>query len=247
MAIATGGTTNYTTTRDLIIGRAFRILGAYGQGETGSTASFTEAAQALNDMAKEFQTDGMDLWKIHAISFALVAGTATYTIGTTGTVTKPAPLRVLQAWVTASGTSLDHPIIVITQSQYQNYGDKTTSGPVSQVWYQPPGAIITAATDAVGTLTCYQTPNATDTMNLLVHSPFEDFNLTGDEPDFPSYWNNALVWGLAADLSFEYGLGLSERGMIQKRASQARMMALSFGTEEGSLFVQPMRDWGMGK
>ena len=73
--------------------------------------------------------------------------------------------------------------------------------------------------------------------------PFEDFSLSTDIPDFPSYWFNALKWGLADQLAYEYGVGLAERSMITKKALYHKTQALSFGGEEGSLKIQPQPSW----
>jgi hypothetical protein len=74
---------------------------------------------------------------------------------------------------------------------------------------------------------------------LIGQLPFENFDINTDIPDFPSYWFNALIWGLASDLAYEYGVGLAERSMISKKAMEKKEAALSFGTEETSLYLRP--------
>ena len=103
----TSGTTNYAATRDSIITRALRIVNAIGQGETPSPTAVTEAAQAFNELVKEYQTFGMALWKVGNYSITMTAGTYKYNIGTGQVaphVDAPAPLKVLQAW-TRTNTS----------------------------------------------------------------------------------------------------------------------------------------------
>jgi hypothetical protein len=240
--MTTSGTTHYTETRDQIISRALRIVGGLGQGETPTTTQITESAFALNDLAKELEADGMPLWKQKTLSFPLVVGTSVYTIGSSGqTITAVAPIRMVQAWVVNS-SNYSRPVNIITRSQYDILGDKTASGIVNQVWYDPPGAIQSSG-EMVGTLTTYQVTNIADTFTCRVTLPFEDFDNSTDVPDFPTYWNNAIVWGLAFELSFEYGVGLSERGMIDNNAKKHHLMALSYGTEEGSLYLQPHPQW----
>ena len=87
----TSGLWNLTTNRDAIIARALRIIGAIGQGETPSSTAVTEAAEALNDLVKEWQTDGMPLWAITVFSVKYNTGVYTYQV-TNG------PLDILQAW-----------------------------------------------------------------------------------------------------------------------------------------------------
>ena len=64
MADTTATTTNWSKQRDTLITRSLRICGAIAQGETPASAAITEGAEALNDLCKEYQTDGMPLWKV---------------------------------------------------------------------------------------------------------------------------------------------------------------------------------------
>lgn len=250
----TSGTTHAFETRDTIIQRALRIIGTYGTGETPEAAKVTEAAQALNDLVKELNADGMPLWKIKTYQMALTAAKSVYTIGTapvSGTapdITQVAPLRITEAWTIRNNLSSN--INIITRDKYNTYGDKTTQGDPTQIWYNPPGALFssTGAGEQIGTITVYQTPGADQatnvTLNFMGQTSFEDFNISTDQPDFPTYWNNAITWLLAADLAYEDGLPFAERSMIEKKAAVKKLTALGFGTEEGSLYFQPAQMWG---
>lgn len=248
MTFATSGTTLWTTNRDAIITRALRICGAIGQGETPTSQAITEGAEALNDLVKEYQTDGMPLWKVRTTTpFALTA-TQTYLIGIGQTVNQTAPLKVLQAFLhdTSVSPAIDSPMVIITKQDYTYLGVKQSPARPNQLLYEVPGAqtgLAGATSDMLGTITIYPLPDAISITNLsigmVVQLPFQDFTTSTDVPDFPSYWNNALKWGLADDLAYEYGVGLSERSMISKKAAMKKEAALSFGTEEGSLYVWP--------
>jgi hypothetical protein len=244
----TSSSNNYSTSRDAVITRALRIIGAIGQGETPATAAVTEAAEALNDLCKAWEADGMTLWCNKEYTITPVASTAAYNIGIGQTTNAVAPLRVVQAWAKYTSTGADTPILVITRQEYQMLSNKTTTGSPSQVWYNPPGsAVYTGDNNPFGTATFFVTPDSNFasgfTIRLWGTRPFEDFDASTDVPDFPQYWYNALKWGLADQLSYEYGVGLAERAMITKKAMQHKMEALSYGTEEGSLKIQPMPHW----
>ncbi len=62
-----------------------------------------------------------------------------------------------------------------------------------------------------------------------------------DTLDFPQWWHEAVIYGLASRLAPEYGIPLQDRSMYQKEAEYFLQEALSFGTEEGSLYLAP--DW----
>ena len=237
---------NHTKTRDQIITRAMRIIGAVGQGETPQTVAVTEAAETLNDMVKEWESDGMQLWCVKEYNFTPTASTRTYDIGTGATINQIAPLKIIQAWSRSNTNSLDTPILLISRQEYNMLGSKTTEGQPTQLWYNVPGEI--AATENVGSITVYVTPDTNYATNYKIYftgiRPLADFDAASDLIDFPQYWYNAVVWGLAEQLAYEYGVGLSERSMIGKKAEQARERALSYGMEEGHLLLQPAPHWG---
>jgi hypothetical protein len=134
-------------------------------------------------------------------------------------------------------------MLLMTQQDYNFMGSKLATGTPNQFWYDPPGAGIITVSDLKGVLTVYPLPDANAIANktcvLVAQLPFDDFDNSTDVPDFPSYWYNALKWLLASDLAYEYGVGLAERAMIAKRAEENKQAALSFGSEEGSMYLRP--------
>jgi len=242
----TSSSYNYTTNRDNIINRSLRIVGAIGQGETGDTNAVTEAAMALNDLAKEWEADGMPLWALTTYTLTPVASTSTYSVPGTAVDIVVAPLKIFQVWSHNSSSNSDSPILLLTRQEYNILGAKTTGGAPSQLWYNPPGNM-GISNSATGTVTLYPVPDATyvatGTIKFTGHKPFEDFDASTDVPDFPQYFYNALIWGLADQLSYEYGVSYAGRSMITKKADFHKQLALSFGTEEGSFRIQPLPSW----
>lgn len=239
------GTTNYAATRDEIIARALRIVGAIGQGETPATTAVTEANIALNHLVKEWQADGMQLWKISEINIPYTLNTSTYTIGVGFTVNNTAPNKILQAWNRNTASNLDQPIILLTRQEYEMLGNKTSGGTPNQLFYVTPGSPSGSGPQISGTLTFYPVPDANCVATVSAYiaglMPLDDFDASTDLPDFPSYYYNALSWGLADQLSYEYGLPFQLQSLINKKADAHLEKALEFGAEEGSLYLQP--DW----
>lgn len=242
----TSGSYNYTTNRDAIITRALRIVGAIGQGETPSATAISEAAEALNDLVKEWETDGMSLWCVRNYSFSPSDGKATYKIGVgqlTPEINDVAPTKILQAWTRIA--EKDTPIILITRHEYNILGSKFSPGATTQIWYDPPGEFSTD--EMFGTLSLYPVPDSYAEANAVYYfvgvRPYADFDAAEDILDFPNYWNNAVKWGLADQLAYEYGVGLDERSRIERKADKHKEKALSYGTEEGHLLIQPMPKW----
>ncbi len=56
------GSTDWVRTRDQILTRALRIVGAVSMGDTPSSSAVTEASEALNAIVKQLQVRGVRLW-----------------------------------------------------------------------------------------------------------------------------------------------------------------------------------------
>ena len=129
---------------------------------------------------------------------------------------------------------------VLTREEYNRLGNKTSLGQPIQLFYEP---LLTT-----GVVHLFPVPDTTSiadcTVVLVYQRPFEDFDASTDNPDFPQEWFNAIKFGLADLLAPEYGLPLQERQDLARRAKSLRDTALGFGTEEGSLyFMADKRQW----
>lgn len=245
--MTTSASQNYNNTRNQIITNALRIVGAIGEGETPTSSAIADGTWSLLNVITEMNTDGMPLWAMYEREVTpLVSGTATYTVGTGQTYNFPAPLKIIQAFLRDSTTDYDTPVLLIDHQRYLLLGMKTASGVPNQLWYQTPRAIQSGG-EQLGVITLYPTPDAYTAANkslwILGQKPFDDFDSASDTLDFPPYWIRAVTWAVAEDLAYEYGLGLAERSMIAKKAERHKQAALSFGTEEGSLYLMPEPRW----
>lgn len=233
--MATSGSTNLSTTRDELIQRALRMIGVTAQGDTPSATQTSEAAIALEHMVKNWMADGMPLWGLSKTSFSLVASTASYSVGVSQTINIGKPLRIIQAFLRNTSSNVDTPMRLITRDEYWRLGNKTSTGLPVQLYYDPQRA--------TGTVYLYPTPDSTAAssyqVHFVYHRPYEDFDSSTNEPDFPQEWFEALAYGLAARLAAEYGISIEERAFLWKEAEKVKAEALSNGTEEGSFYLQP--------
>ena len=231
--MATSGSSNFATSRDGLISGALRVAGAIAQGETPSATLVSEAAEALNMLVKAMQADGMPLWALKKYSVTLTA-TASYTIGVSATVNTPKPLKIVQAFLSYTSSGIDVPINIITRQEYELLGNKASTGYPVQLFYEP---LLTT-----GVMHVYPVPDATVaaacTLKIIYQRPFEDFDVSADEPDFPQEYYHCLKMMLADAIAPEHGLAIQDRQDLARRAKEARMEALSFGTEEGSMYIQ---------
>lgn len=249
--MSTSGVVTYNATRDQIITRALRIVNDIGEGETPDSTKLAENAIALNHLIKAMQADGMPLWETREFSITYVAGQRQYTIGLGGTydLTQIPPLKAYQVWNRKDAglsTQIDIPMLLVTRFDYNILSAKMNGTTPNQVFFDPPGAI-GSSTQPYATVTVYPAPDATAVSNytlvLVGQKMAEDFTAGTDTLDFPSYWINALVWGLANQIAAPTGTSLQERAYIKQMAKEEKDLALSFGTEEGSLRFQPMPTW----
>jgi hypothetical protein len=231
--MATSGSTNWTLNRDQVITGALRKLAVLPSGGTPTTAQVNDATDALNALVKAFQADGMPLWKITEYSWTVTDGTASYTIGTGQTLNTSKPLKVLQAFYTVEDSE-NVPMNVVNRNDYMDLPRETSTGTPVTLYYQP--------LRTTGTLMLWPIPDdSTTVITIHYQSMYEDMDAASDDFDFPSEWIQALIYNLAWALSPEYGIPPTDRAILQREADYWRQLALSFGSEEGSVFLQPNR------
>jgi hypothetical protein len=230
-------TYNKTVDQLEILTASLRIVGQVSEDGTPTDAQLTNASTALNMMLRAWYADGMPLWNITETSFTPVAGTSSYTIGPSATVNQAKPLKMLQAFIRNTSSSVDTPLTLVTRQEYLMLGNKTSSGRPVQLHYNP--EILT------GTIRVFPAPDATtasaDTIHLIYQSQFDSMTASGSLLDFPIEWQEAVVFGLADRLAFVYGLPIDEKRDLRSKAKEMKMDVLSGGTEEGSFYMQA--DW----
>jgi len=230
--LATSNSTNFATSRNHIIKGALRLCGAVALGEDPTAAQYDEAAETLNMMVKAWQADGMALWAMKEHTLDLTLSAQTYLIGTGQTINIAKPLKITQAILHDTTTNVDIPMRIITRDEYNRLGNKTTTGQPIQIYYEP--------LRDYGTLHVYPPANSAAVsakqIKFTYMRPFEDFDASTDEPDFPQEWYDALKYGLASRLAGEYGISMDDRQQLLREAMKIKEEALSFGTEEGSFF-----------
>lgn len=229
--MSTSGTTTWKLNRNELITAALRKLAVLSGGSSPESYQLTDGTQALNAMIKGFQTDGMPVWAIKSYTFTVSLADPQYNIGVGQELNTAMPLKLLQAW-RSSSTYSNVPINIYTDTNYNILPLVTSSGVPVNLYYQP--------LKEYGVINLWPKPNdSTTTITLRYQAPFEDMTGATDDLDFPSYWSEAVIYGLAVRLAPEYGIPLQDRQLLQKEAEFFHQSALSFGTEEGGLYFQP--------
>ena len=245
--MTTSGSANWNPNSGAIINAAFRKINIFDKSVAPDTYDQAAAVEALNNIIFSLYSQGMPVWAMTTTSFNLQLGVTAYPVGML-TGNQPnliidAPLKIVQAWSRDNISNTDIPMNIYTQYNYNLLSTKINQGYPVHLWYQP--------LNQAGMLTIWPAPDQYTATNRTIYfvyqRPFEQFNSTSDTPDFPQNWIEPLVYLLAHRLSPEYGVPLSEQDKLNETATKMVSDALAFGTEEGSLFLQP--DWvvmGMG-
>ena len=232
--------TTYSITRDQIISSALRKLGALELGDTPDANTVTNAALILNLMIKHWQTDGIKLWTTTEYTVPLTASKTSYTIGPTGTssdITADRPMKLIQGWLrnTSVTPNIDTPLQILSKQEYNILGSKFSTGTANSVYLFP--------LQTTSTVYFFLTPDTATATNyvarLIARRPLGDISASGDMPDFPNEWMNALVWGLADQLALEYSSPLNHRAEIQAKATLYKDQLNDWDVEAESTFFIP--------
>lgn len=232
--MATSNSYDWQATRADIITSALRKVGALGDWEVPSNEQITLCGFSLQAVVKAWQADGMPVWVIkeQAIGCTNLAG-GTVTIGAGQTINVAKPLKVFQAFLRRG--DVDTPISIWDRVSFNSLTNHALTGTPNIVYYQP---MLNS-----GVLKCYPRPDAaTQTATSIVinyQAMFEDMDSQSDDLGFPAEYTQAIIYALAVSIAPEYGLSINERQQLKMEAKEHRDIALGFGTEEGSLYLQP--------
>jgi hypothetical protein len=230
----TSGTTSWSLNRDQVITAALRKLGVLPSGGVANGNQIADAQDSVNALVKTLQADGMPLWKLSSQTFTTVAGNAIYTVGPSQTVNCPKPLKILQAEAIPN-QGVNYPLNIYTSYDYNQLPQVNTQGIPVDFHYQP--------LRTTGIIKLWPIPQ--DSLTAIVfyyHSPFEDMPSGTTEFDFPSEWMTPFIYMLAWMLAPEYGIPPTDRMLLQKEAEYWHQLALSFGSEEGSITFRPEKN-----
>lgn len=233
--MATSGSYSWTLNRDAAIKGALRKLGVLASGATPTAAQISDCSDALNAIIKAFQADGMPLWAIESYTFTPTAGTQVYTIGSGKTLNLAyAPMKIIQGLYTVyQGENV--PMNIYNRYDFQNLPTMHDSGIPINLYYQP-------IDETSGVIQLWPNPNnSTTQITFDYQRPFADMNSATDAFDFPAYWLQALIYNLAWSMAPEYGMPVQDRQTLAAEAKFWKEEALSYGSEEGSMFFQPSR------
>lgn len=185
-----------------IVSAALRKIGALASGETASAADANDGLSELNRMIGSWSTDGLLIYAKTADSLTLVAGTASYTMGTGGTFSTTRPQEILEALIRDSSNS-DYPLTLRTLSEYASIGTKSSQSSLPTDLYEDGGY-------PLRTLTLYPVPSSAYTLIVYSLKPLTSVSTLDTTISLPPGYDDALIYNLAVRLAPEYGKTVSD-------------------------------------
>lgn len=225
--MTTSNSTVWELTRDQLIEAALRKLGVLNKGTAADATQLATGQTALNGAIARFNTLGMPLWKRTEEGVPLVLTTATYTL--TGAV------KVTEVYLRNTNSSVQYKLQLKSEYDMNSLPYSSTGVPVS--WSFTPNLA------EGGTLRIWPIPDSSAVSNyslrVIKQDEFDTFTSSGETPDFPAYWTDALIYATAVALAPEYGIPLNDRKMLQQEMTMYLSQAQNYGDEDGSLFFAP--------
>lgn len=164
-----------------------------------------------------------------SLTGAAASGNSVYTY----TTRMDRPLRVFNVR-RKDNSNIEKPIPLVSRQEYFDIVDKATNSDVSIAYYDP----------QLGTGKFYIWPTSAEIDDRITFSYqrlLEDFDATGDNPDLPSEWLDAIVWNLAVRIAPDFGR--SDVREIQGLAAQLLFDAMTFDAENEGIALMPDQDF----
>ena len=142
------------------------------------------------------------------------------------------PLRVIDGFVRHVAGGNDTPIRTISRQEYMRFGNKSSQGTPTQIYYDPQ--------TNVGNLYVYPTFSSVAQLLFVdIQRPIEDLATASDDFDLPQEWAEALTYNIAWRLAPAYTLPSSTYKQIKELAIFTFDKLNTWDQEMASMFLQP--------
>lgn len=225
-----------TTARTLILS-ALRKIRAVSPEETPEAYQVENGLEALNDLLSSWAAERLLVYSINQRTGSLVAGTASYNIGSGATFNLTRPQRIERAFLRIS--NIDYPVDIIERAEYMGISDKTASGEPDRLYYD--------ASYSTGKVYVYPTPNASYTLYMDNWEPLTEFSASTTSYSFPLEYKLALKSNLALLLASEYGKAVdpdlretarTSKGVIKRLNARPLLSTPDYFSQSGRSHIE---------
>lgn len=226
----------YFNTPLRVITYAMRNAGKLDQESEPNSTQYAEMLNRLNDLINYEQTQGLKLWLDQDISIAaptLVAGTALYTLGPTGTVVLAGkPLRVLQGYYVDSNNNRRPIEPPMAREEYYRLSNVVTQGAITSYYVDKQQSTLNVY--------LWNTPDAEaalGTVHLIVQTQITQMISLIDSLSFPQEWFLYLQWALAEQIAT--GQPVTTMNRCEQMAARYRVALEGWDVEDASTRFVP--------
>lgn len=203
-------------TGDDVISEALILLGVKYAGQSISAEAKATSLLGLNLLIGEWNATGQAVYSVGRLTFPLIAGSVSYTIGPSGanfTATRP---EKIETWaVTTAGGTADEGVPLSSLAFEQANEDSTAIGTRIR-------ALTYDAGFPNGTIRIYPIPFGGQTLALWVWNQLAEVTDTTVALAFPTGYYKAIIYNLAVDLAPKFGRPMPPTDPIKMVADQCK-------------------------
>lgn len=180
-----------------IFNQSLSVIGVRAIDETPNSSTMATCLITANMMLGKWAAQRLLLRSTTPLTIPLTASKSTYTIGASGAdVTASKPIKIISAYLSDSSNT-EYIVDVISQFDYNNISDKTSTGVPQWISYDPG---VSQQAVQTGTVSVFYTPDTSYTLHCETDGYLTEFvNLT-DTVTFEPIYYEALVYNLAVRL-----------------------------------------------
>lgn len=195
---------DFALSRTKILERAFRIVGVIAVGDSMTADQQVQAAEVLNALIKSWQLENVFLWTQKSFTVPIEIGEEQYEVNLNP------PFICVDYASLKDSESKEVPLLRYSILEFSKIVDKTRAGTPRLYCVDREN------------ITLWPIPD-TDGYTLCGYGivPLKDWETLSGTGEFESFWLDALVFGVAWKLGYEYHLPLNELANLERLASDA--------------------------
>lgn len=223
-----------------LISDALIDIGVLGEGQTAGGAVATRALGKLNRLIDTWKNDRLLVFTISRVTFT-ISTASSYTVGSSATVNiaRPPTMNMQGCNVrfidTASSTTMEIPLTMLTDDTYQAIQNKSQTGTYPTSWYYNP--TYTSSVAPYGTLFLWPTPTST-TLTGVFYAPVAAATVAlADTLALPPGYERFYETNLGKELCTSYPVPDSVFQRISAQASESMAVLEKVNTRLADLTV----------
>jgi hypothetical protein len=182
-----------------LVTESHKVLGLVAVGETLTAAEATDGLSSLNRMLSAWSTDGLLIYTRTREAVAMTPGTASYTMGASGTYSATRALVIEEALIRDETVSpaLESPMEILSLAEWAAIPQKDSSSAVPTKLFHDSGY-------PLDTVTVYPKPTAAHKLVLYSQKPLTAISALTTDISLPPGYEEALIYNLAIRLAPSY-------------------------------------------